>query len=96
MARLIIWSPRAADDLEAICESIAQESEHYARVFAAKPIRLVEHIAKFPGAGRVVPEYVGENLRERVFQSYRIIYRVKPDVVEIVAIVHAGRMLKDI
>ena len=45
MARLI-WSPKAADDLEEICEYIARDSEHYARVFARHVIELAEQIAE--------------------------------------------------
>ncbi len=92
MARLI-WSPKAADDLEEICEYIARDSEHYARVFARHVIELAEQIAEHPLAGRVVPEYQSADLRERIFQNYRIVYRVKPDTVEIAAIVHGARLL---
>ncbi len=92
MARLI-WSPEAADDLEEICEYIARDSEHYARVFAGQVIELVKKIADYPRAGRVVPEYGRADLRERILQNYRIVYRVKTDTVEIAAIVHGARLL---
>lgn len=92
MARLI-WSPEAADDLEAICDYIARDSEHYTRVFAKQVIELVEQIAEYPMAGRIVPEYHRQDLRERILQNYRIVYRVKADAVEIAAIVHGARLL---
>ena len=95
MARLI-WSPKAADDLEAVCEYIARDSGHYARLFAARIIALVEQIAEFPTSGRVVPEYDDHNVRERILQNYRVVYRTKPDSAEIVAIVHAARLLKNL
>jgi len=95
MARLI-WSPRAARDLEEICEYIAQDSEYFARTFAQQILVLIESIPGFPNAGRMVPEYQRNELRERIFQNYRIVYRVKPDVVEIAAIVHGARRIPDI
>lgn len=50
-------------------------------------------IPTFPKAGRVVPEYNQENIRERIFQNYRIVYRLKPEMIEIVAVVHSVRLL---
>ena len=92
MAKLI-WSPGAASDLEETCQYISRDSEHYAKLFASRVISLVEAIAEFPMAGRIVPEYQQDNLRERIFQDYRIVYRVGPEAVEIVAIVHGARLL---
>ncbi|MCJ7649261.1 MAG: type II toxin-antitoxin system RelE/ParE family toxin [Candidatus Lokiarchaeota archaeon] len=34
-----------------------------------------------------------ENLREIIYQNYRIVYRVKSENVEIVTIVHCARLL---
>lgn len=96
MARTIRWSPRAAADFEDICAFIAKDSEHYARLFARKVYRLVEDIPMFPNAGRVVPEYDDENLRERIYENYRIVYRLKKDAVEIAAISHGSKPLTNI
>ena len=95
MAKLI-WSPKAAADLEEICQYISKDSEHYAKLFASRLVALIETIAQFPMTGRIVPEYQQDNLRERIFQNYRIVYRVKPEVVEIVAIVHGARLLLEL
>lgn len=95
MAKLI-WSLKAIADLEEICEYISKDSEHYAKLFAQRIVVLAETIAEFPMTGRIVPEYQRDDLRERVFQSYRIVYRVKPEVVEIVAIVHGARLLPEL
>ena len=95
MAKLI-WSPRAAADLEETCQYISRDSEHYARLFASRIIALVETIAELPMVGRIVPEYQQDNLRERIFQNYRVVYRISPEVVEIVAIVHGARLLSEL
>ena len=92
----LIWSPRAAADLEEICNYIALDSEHYARLFAQRIVTLIEKILDFPKAGRVVPEYQRDDLRERIFQNYRIVYRIKEEAIEIVSIVHGARLLPDI
>ncbi len=89
----IKWAPRAASHLEQICEYISRDSEIYARIFAKKVLSIVEDIAVFPKAGRVVPEYRDPNLRERIYGNYRIVYRLKDGVVEIAAICHGAQLL---
>ena len=89
------WSPKATADLEEICQYISRDSEHYAKLFAQRIITLVETITEFPMAGRIVPEYQRDDLRERILQNYRIVYRARPEVIEIVAIVHGARLLPD-
>ena len=94
MAEKIRWSPKAADNLEKICEYISQDSEHYAAFFAQKVVAIIKNIPHFPKAGRIVPEYGNENLREIIFQNYRIVYRLKDDLIEIAAISHCAKQLE--
>ena len=96
MALEIRWAPRASLHLEQICEYISQDSEVYAHIFAEKVLSVVEGIPSFPKAGRVVPEYDDENIRERIYDNYRIVYRLKEDVIEIVAICHGAHLLKNV
>ena len=96
MAYKIRWSPRAISNLEEICNYIAKNSEHYAHLFAKRIVAIIEEIPQFPRAGRVVPEYKDENLREKIYQNYRIVYRLKNDVVDIVAICHGAKPPEDI
>lgn len=51
----LVWSPKAVDELEAICSYIAIDSEYYARVFAKGVIKAVERLERFPESGRTVP-----------------------------------------
>ena len=93
MANKIIWSPQAADSFEEIWKQISRDSQYYATVFAKKVNSIVKHIPEYPKSGRIVPEYNNENLREKIFQNYRIIYRIKNDTIEIVLIIHSARLL---
>lgn len=90
MAGKIRWSPRSVANLEQACEFIARDSPHYAAVLAKRVISIVEGLPEFPRSGRVVPEYQDENLREKIFQSYRIVYRIKDDIIEVAAICHGA------
>jgi toxin ParE1/3/4 len=96
MAYKIRWAPRAAFNLEEICNYISRDSEYYARLFAKKIISIVKNIPQFPKSWRIVPEYRDDNLREIIYQNYRIVYRLKDDIVEIVAICHGAKPLEGI
>jgi toxin ParE1/3/4 len=52
--------------------------------------RMLEH---FPLAGRKVPEFDDENIRELLVHSYRIIYAVRERQVTVAAVIHGKRML---
>jgi len=96
MAQQIRWSPRAASNFEDICNYIARGSELYATLFAKRVIAIIEAIPQFPKAGRMVPEYGDENLREKIYSNYRIVYRLKSEAIEIVAIAHSAKPLDNL
>jgi toxin ParE1/3/4 len=41
-----------------------------------------------------VPEFENEAIRERFAYSYRIIYRIKDNVITIAAVIHGKRLLE--
>ena len=55
-------------------------------------MRFIETIASQPLLGAVVPEYGDQNLRERLFQNYRVVYRISEQQVELVTLIHAARL----
>lgn len=92
----IRWSPLAVSNFEQIVNYISQDSKTYSMIFASNVLTLIESIPLFPKSGRMVLEYKDENLRERIYGNYRIIYRIKEDVIEIVAITHGSRMVDNL
>ena len=94
MAHRIVWSSRAAQDLDSITEYIAADSPAYAGVVLKNIVQQTRILARFPQAGRKVPEFDDENLRELVVYSYRIIYRLQNDEALIVAVIHGKRVLQ--
>jgi plasmid stabilization system protein ParE len=93
VALKLIWSQLAIDDLDDIANFIAKDSGEYAKIFVRKLVEQVERIPDFPMSGRVVPEIKNEQVRERMYQNYRLIYRIKLESIEIVRIFHHGRQL---
>jgi len=55
-----------------------------------------EGLAQFPNLGRVVPEFDDPALRERFVYSYRVIYRIEPYRLLIVAVIHGRRLIEPI
>ena len=94
MAHRIVWSSRAAQDLDSITEYIAADSPAYAGVVLKNIVNQTRMLARFPQAGRKVPEFDDENVRELVVYSYRIIYRLQNDEALIVAVIHGKRVLQ--
>ena len=52
-----------------------------------------EQIVAFPRSGRMVPEYEAPDIREIIERPYRIIYRIKADQIDILAVVHGAQLL---
>jgi addiction module RelE/StbE family toxin len=94
MAHRIVWSPRAVHDLQAITNYIAADSPAYAAAVMKKIVHQARTLAEFPHAGRKVPEFDDESIREFVVYSYRVIYRVQPDEIIIAAVIHGRRILQ--
>jgi addiction module RelE/StbE family toxin len=94
MAHRVDWSRRALQDLESITEYIAADSPTYAGIVVKKVISQVKTLATFSRAGRKVPEFDDENIRELLVYSYRIIYRLHGNAIVIAAIIHGKRILQ--
>ena len=92
MAERVVWSPEAAASFEKIVEYIAVNSHNYAALFARKVLELTAALESFPNVGRIVPEYSNDNLRELFHGNYRIVYRIKKGLIEVVALSHAARL----
>ncbi len=62
-----------------------------ARIYLA-----TRNLEQFPHLGRHVPEQVEGEVREIFVQPYRILYRVTPDLVEVVTVLHGARLLGEL
>ena len=93
MACRVEWSPRAVEDLDAIAQYIAADSEAYAASVVKTILTTARNLSSFPLSGRIVPELGDESIREWFAYSYRIIYRLEDQVITVAAIVHGRRVL---
>lgn len=87
------WTNTALEHLIAIYEYIARDSERYALRLIDRITARSEQIGRYPESGRAVPEFDAPDVREVYESSYRIIYRVQPERVDVLAVVHGARLL---
>jgi toxin ParE1/3/4 len=84
----VIWSASALADVEAIAAYIARDSDHYASVVVERMLEAAASLADLAERGRVVPELTDASIREVFVYSWRVIYRVEPNVVTVLTVVH--------
>jgi toxin ParE1/3/4 len=87
------WTHTAIEHLLAIYKHIAQDAPLYAQRMIDRLTKRSEQIAAFPRSGRMVPEYEAPDIREIIERPYRIIYRIKADQIDILAVVHGAQLL---
>ena len=92
----VLWMPSAIEDLQSIREYIGRDSVFYADKFVDDVFSATEKLEVFPEIGRVVPELGLPSVREIFHGSYRIVYELTNDNVQVVAIVHGKRILPEI
>ena len=87
------WTNTAVEHLVAIFEYISRDSSQYALRVVDRITGRSEQIGLYPESGRMVPEYDAADVREVYESPYRIIYRVKSQQIDVLAVVHGNRIL---
>jgi len=91
----VIWSPQAIRDVESIRAFIARDSPSYADLEARRIVAAVERLGAFPESGRAVPERRHSAIREVITSPYRIVYRLRGGVAEVVTVFRGSRQFPD-
>ncbi|MBN1419343.1 MAG: type II toxin-antitoxin system RelE/ParE family toxin [Planctomycetes bacterium] len=89
----VTWTSQALDDLEAICLFISRDAPPYAAVLADRAFQAAERLCDHPRSGRVLPELGMPDVREVLLGSYRLIYRIRGDQVQVLTVHHGARLL---
>jgi toxin ParE1/3/4 len=87
------WTHTAIAPLLAIYEHIARDAPIYAQRTVDRLTRRSEQIATFPHSGRVVPDSGAPDIREVIERPYRIIYRIREEQIDVLAVVHSAQVL---
>ena len=89
----VSWTDRAFDHLLQVRDHLSLTSGVYAERTVDRLVSRSEQLGAFPTSGRRVPEYARDDVREVIESPYRIIYRVGPSRLDVLAVVHGRRVL---
>ena len=88
------WADHARRDLLAIGRYIARDNPPAARRSVELLREGARQAAENPLAGRVVPELGRDDVREVFLRSYRIVYRVGEEAVDVLTVFEGHRLLR--
>ena len=95
MSRSILFTPTAREQFLAALAYIAVDDPAAARRLRDRAEESLSRLADHPESGRVLPEFPDLPFREVVVSPYRFFYRVKDDVVWVVAAWHSAQIPGD-
>ena len=87
------WTDRAVERLDLICAHIAHDAPDAAMSLGRRLLLRSRQIATFPSAGRKVPEFDQNDIRELIEGNYRLIYRVRTERVDVLTVMHCAQLL---
>lgn len=91
---MVKWTDHALTQLRHIYEHIAHDSPIYAKRVTEELVRKTLDLDILPRLGRMVPELNEDLVRELSLYSYRILYEITPNHIEVLAVIHKRRNLQ--
>lgn len=89
----LVWSDQAARDLDAIADYIALDNPVAAVLWVEQLVATAERVPHAPRLGRQVPEFARDDLRELIHGTYRVVYRIAPERIEVLTVFEGHRLL---
>lgn len=89
----IIWSEPALHDLDAIADYIALDNPSAAQALVRRVFQHIDNLETHPEMGAKPPEPEAWRYRQIVEPPCRIFYRLQGEIVYIVHVMRAGRLL---
>lgn len=90
----IKWTKEALTNIKNIEDYISQDNPTAAIKLTDKLISLVEDLIDFPQKGRIVPELSIDRIREVLHKSYRIVYLIKKNSINILTVFESHKLLE--
>lgn len=87
----VVLTAEAFGDLEQIGDYIARDNPVRARSFVQKLIEKARQLGDLPQGFPLVPRYAHLGVRRRAHGSYLIFYRVEPDQVTVIHVLHGAQ-----
>lgn len=91
----LIWTLEALEKLIEIEDFIATDNPERAKTFIDELIEYTEqNLPDKPQLGRMIPETANPEIRELLYKKYRLVYRVKLKIIEILTVFEGHRLLR--
>jgi plasmid stabilization system protein ParE len=91
----VAWTDQALSRLGAIREYVAQDSPTAALRLVTSLVERGDSLSRLSRRGRLLPGHEARRIREVLEGNYRIVYRVRADVVEILTVFERHRLLPE-
>ncbi|MCE7875418.1 type II toxin-antitoxin system RelE/ParE family toxin [bacterium CPR1] len=91
MARRVIWSQKARDQLQIIFLQIKQDDPEAARRWRERIVQAARSLDELSERGRVVPELGAPDIHELILGNYRLVHRVEAKRIVVLTIRHVCR-----
>jgi plasmid stabilization system protein ParE len=95
VSREVLFTSSAGEQFLAALAHIAADDPVAARNLRARAEVSLSRLADYPEPGRVLPEFPDLGFREVIVAPYRFFYRVKDDVVWVVALWHSAQLPRE-
>ena len=89
----LVWAPLAIERVAEIASYIAEDNPVAAEKWIRDVFARTGQLTLFPQSGRRLPETSRRDVRELIWENYRIIYRIRPNQVAILAVRHTKQVL---
>ena len=90
------WTVRAIGDVQSITDYLRRWSDEVAERHKLIVTDAVATLADFPRLGRKIPAFDDDSFRELIANRYRILYRLRGDVVRILAVADINRNIEHV
>ena len=87
----VVWTPRAIERAAEIAKYIARDDPAAAEAWVTGLFAAGDRLSQHPYSGPMVPELGREEIRQIIYQSYRIIYRIGKTGVGVLSVRHFRR-----
>ena len=84
----VLFTPSARNQFFFALSYIRQDKPSAANSFRDRAEKILRRLEDFPESGRIIPEFPELPYREVVISPYRFFYKIKAEVVWIVAVWH--------
>jgi plasmid stabilization system protein ParE len=86
------FTPSARTQFLSALSYIRQDKPSAAASFRDRAEKILRRLEDFPESGRIIPEFPELPYREVIISPYRFFYKIKSDIVWIVAVWHGAQL----